>query len=245
MLHKVMKTVAPVAGLALGAMLAGCSVDMGTGGMDGVTLAELDVSAEAPTGVALVGPDNISVSRGDRFDVDVTGDADAVDAVRFELDGDTLKVGRMKNAGRDLGKAQVLVVLPSLRTIALAGSGDVVSDHFDGDGEVSIAGSGTARLGQIATQKLEVAIAGSGSVEGEGSTDTLEVSVAGSGSTRLAGLKAGNADVSIAGSGDVAFASDGKVDASIMGSGDVAVTGNATCTVSAMGSGKLRCSSGS
>ena len=246
MLHQVLKGIAPVAGLALGAMLAGCSIDMDSGGMEGgVPLAELDLTASTPTGVALVGPDNIAVTRGDTFNVDVTGAADAVDAVRFELDGDTLKVGRSKAAGRIAEKAQILVVLPSLNAIALAGSGDVEADYLEGDGEVSIAGSGTVRLRRVATQNLDISIAGSGDVEGQGVTDTLDISVAGSGSTRLAGVKAGSADISIAGSGDVALASDGKVAASILGSGDVAVTGNATCTVNAMGSGTVRCNSGS
>ena len=240
-MRRMIRNVAPVAALVAGTILVGCSVDMGSSGMDGVTLAELDLTAAPPTGVALVGPDDIAVTRGDRFLIDATGDADAVDALRFRLEGDRLKVGRMKGADRDLGKARVRVVLPSLHSIALAGSGDIASDHLTDDGDISVAGSGNVRLAKIATRALDVSIAGSGSVEGSGTTQTLNVSIAGSGSARLSGVRTENADVSIAGSGDVDLASDGTVDASIMGSGDVTVTGNATCSASAMGSGKLRC----
>ena len=241
MFDRFVRTLAPVAGLAMGAMLAGCSVDMDIGGMDGVTMAELDTSAGAPDSISLVGPDNVIITRGETFAVDVTGDTDAVDAVRFKLDGDELAIGRAEGIGRDIGRAQITLVLPSLRAIAIAGSGDVRSDHMVGAGKVSIAGSGDARVTNLVTESLDISIAGSGNVEGSGRTSSLDVSVAGSGSTRLADVTVNSADISIMGSGDVAFASDGTVEASIMGSGNVDVTGRATCEVSAMGSGKLRC----
>ena len=159
----------------------------------------------------------------------------------FGVDLDLPEGEVMAPMGRNgMGKSTTVKVICRM----LAGSGDMSSDHIDGNGEISIAGSGSAKIDTIAADSLEISIAGSGDVEGSGAANTLDASIAGSGSIKLAGVKFDTADISIAGSGDVAFASDGTVEASIVGSGDVEVTGSATCTVSALGSGKLRCSSG-
>ena len=244
MFHKIMKGLAPAAALAIGTLVSGCNINVDMGGMEGVTLAELDTSGTPPTEINLVGPDNVTVERGDTFAVDVTGDDEAVAAVRFERDGDDLTIGRHKDAERNIGKATIRVTLPSLNAIAIAGSGSATTDHLDGSGEISIAGSGDVTLSDIAADSLDISIAGSGDVEGTGAANSLDASIAGSGSIKLGSVKVDSADISIAGSGDVAFASDGTVEASIVGSGDVDVTGSATCTVSALGSGKLRCSAG-
>ena len=244
MIHKILKGLAPVAALAASAMLAGCNVDMQIGDGKGVPLAELDRSGDAPTEIVLAGPDTVIIEKGDVFDVSVSGDERAVEALRFHRDGNSLSVSREKDSGRNIGIASVTVTIPQLDEMVLAGSGEMEAAEMAGTGEVTIAGSGKASVATIAADSFELTIAGSGSFEGSGTADKLEATVAGSGSGNMAGLKVERAEVTIAGSGDIALASDGTVEASIMGSGDVKVTGSATCTVSAMGSGKLRCSAG-
>ena len=245
MFHKVLKGLAPVAALAASAMLAGCNVDMQVGDGKGVPLAELDMQGAAPSELVLAGPDTILVSRGEIFDIEVSGDDGAVEALRFHLEDESLAISRKKDGGRGLGTATVRVTVPSLTAIVMAGSGKIEADELAGQSEVTIAGSGTVTVAQIEVPSLDVTIAGSGDFEAGGTADRLDLTVAGSGSAKMADLQVGNADISIVGSGDAEFASDGKVDASIVGSGDVKVVGSATCTVSAMGSGKLQCSAGS
>ena len=242
MLHTLIRRVAPVAVLALGALAtAGCNGNVQFGDSEGVPLAELDRSGAAPTEIVLAGPDTVTVIEGGAFDIAVSGDERAVNALRFSLEDGSLAIARERNAGSKIGKADVRVTTPSLAAIVLAGSGTVDAQRLTGDVEATIAGSGLVRARQIAAQKLDLTIAGSGGFEGAGTADQLDLTIAGSGSGRMAQLRAGSADVSIVGSGSAEFHSDGKVDASIMGSGDVTVNGDAECTVSKMGSGSVRC----
>ncbi|RXZ64717.1 head GIN domain-containing protein [Pelagerythrobacter rhizovicinus] len=241
MLQKILKGVAPVVALM---MATGCNGNININGSDGVPLSELDLEGKSPTELVLAGPDNVVVTRGDALAIDVSGDQEAIDALRFTFDEETLGVMRENDWNDVDGTATVRVTLPRLDKLVLAGSGRAEVDLLDGDAEVTIAGSGTAETANVDTTSLEVTIAGSGTYRAAGRAEQLDLTIAGSGDARMDGLQVGRADVSIAGSGDAAFASDGRVEASIMGSGDVTVTGSAQCTISAMGSGSLNCRTG-
>ncbi len=233
-----------LAALAATAMVTGCNVSMNVGDFDGVPLAELDMSGEAPTSVALGGPDTLIVTKGEAFTIEVEGDEEARDLLRFNLDDDTLSVGRANNSGSTNGTATVRVTMPSLKAIALGGSGVVEADELSGQTDIAVGGSGKVRVANVSADTLDLAIGGSGSVEASGTSRTLDLAIGGSGSAKMRGLKVDTADIAIGGSGNAQFSSDGTVDASIAGSGDVTVYGNATCTVSAFGSGTLRCEKG-
>ncbi|MGI8943645.1 MAG: head GIN domain-containing protein [Qipengyuania sp.] len=242
MIKKLLKDLAPVAALALGAMAAGCgemNVSFGEG--DGVPLSELDMSGPAPRSLVLASPDSVVVTRGDRLAITVEGDADATEAMRFSLDDDTLAISREKDARQTRGRATIRVTMPSLHAIVLAGSGGIAAQSMAGNAEVTIAGSGRVDVATLQAQKLDVNLAGSGTFAAGGSAERLDLTVAGSGTAEMDELQVERADVNIMGSGEGAFASDGSVEANIMGSGEVTVFGRASCTINSMGSGKLNC----
>ena len=241
MLKKFFKGTGAAVALTTGVMLSGCNVDIDLGDGNGVPLAELDQAGASPSEVVLAGPDAVIVQTGSEFEIEVSGDTRARDALRFELEDDSLAISRAKDADKNIGRATVRVTVPSLQAIVLAGSGAMEATSMDNDAEVTIAGSGTAKVEKLAVNSLELTIAGSGDFETSGTATDMEMTIAGSGSAYMTGLQVDRAEVTIAGSGDAAFASDGTVEASIVGSGDVTVTGSANCTASAMGSGKLRC----
>lgn len=235
----------PFAALALGLATAACgaTMNMSIGDGDGVRLAELDMSGEAPTRVVLAGPDTIIVRQGERLDIDVAGDPEAVDALRFDLDGDALGIMRADKS-KAKGRARVTVTMPATRGIVLAGSGTIQAPSLTGEAEVNIAGSGDVAVSRVAAETLGINLMGSGTMTAAGTAQRLDFNVAGSGSLAARELKVGRADVNIAGSGSGAFASDGEVDANIAGSGEVTVYGRARCKISKMGSGTLRCGPG-
>lgn len=232
-------------------LLAGVALMVGSLGLagclnfsssfDGETLDELDKSGSAPTEIGLAGPDDIVLTVGDTLAIKVEGDADVVETLRFRRKGNALTIGRDSDGNWTRGKAIVRVTMPAPRDVSLAGSGDITAQTLAEKSEVSIAGSGAVRVGEIASDSLEINVAGSGSLEGSGTVSTLEISIAGSGDIDFAEVTVDTADISIAGSGDIALASDGTVEASILGSGDVVVTGNATCKSDAVGSGTMTC----
>lgn len=240
---KFAKAFAPLAAVALAGALSGCDgANVTFNGDKGKKLAELDLTGKAPSELALMGPDEVRITQGDKLAITVEGDPEATEQLRFTLDGDTLGVLREgKWTGSSSKIAIINVTMPAPREISMLGSGRIIGDSVAREAEINIAGSGEVETRSVSADRLEVSIAGSGSYRAAGMVKKLTINIAGSGGAALNGLKADEAEVSVAGSGDTAFASDGKVEANIMGSGSVRVQGRATCTVNAVGSGKLIC----
>lgn len=245
MLHRIFKGIVLIAAVALGAGLSACDgMNFNMGGKEGVPLSELDMSGDPPRELVLAGPDTVLVREGEALAIEVGGDREAVDALRFSREGDTLGITRQKSDRRIRGRATVNVTMPAPRALVLAGSGRIETASLVGDASVTIAGSGHARTQEITADRLEMTLAGSGTYEADGEARDLELTIAGSGTADMRGVKVGTADVTVAGSGEARFASDGTVEANIMGSGEVTVVGRARCTVNSIGSGSLRCEAG-
>ncbi len=207
----------------------------------GVTLQDLDLSEANIRHLAILGPDDVTVTRGERAAIVVEGDEDAADAIRFQLDDNKLSVMRL-GGKRQNGSATVRLTLPKLRKISLAGSGSVHCDTITGGkARISVAGSGSVVCEEIEVENLKIQMMGSGSVTAKGRAKALSLKIAGSGNVAMAGVSVEGASVSMAGSGNASFASDGDVSASMAGSGNVTVKGRARCSVKGVGSGRLVC----
>ncbi|NVE95420.1 head GIN domain-containing protein [Altererythrobacter lutimaris] len=244
MLHKMIKTFAPVAAIALSAALAGCGdFDMKINDSEGVPLAELDMSGPAPEELAVSGPDTIILTEGDTLTITIDGDAEDADQVRFHRDGKTLGVFRESGNWSKGSAVTVNITMPAPREIAIGGSGDVEASTMAREASIAIGGSGSVAVKQIDAESLEVVIGGSGSVAAAGTAESLEMSIGGNGNGDFAELKVDDAEINIGGSGNVSLQSDGKVVANIGGSGNVDVKGDATCTLNSFGSGSLTCTS--
>ena len=244
MFPRFLKMIMPVAALGIGLATSACgNTHISFGDDEGVPLAELDTTGKAPTSLALAGPDKVVVTEGAELAITVSGDQDAVDALRFTIDDGTLGIMRKKHA-KTAGVATIAVTVPALREIIVAGSGDISAPSLAEKTEVNIGGSGTVTVDRVAASHLDVNIGGSGTFNASGTAEKLEFNVAGSGNLKARGLKVDRAEINIAGSGGGEFASDGTVHANILGSGDVTVYGRASCKISAMGSGKLHCRNG-
>ncbi|WP_237487539.1 head GIN domain-containing protein [Parapontixanthobacter aurantiacus] len=237
------RSFAPLAATALGMAIAGCSNAGGYGmsSSSGVPLSELDMSGDAPTRLSLAGSDRVILQRGERLAIEVEGDPDVRELLRFDRRGDKLEISRERSMTSTKGRATIRVTMASPVSIAVAGSGAVETDELASEAELSIAGSGSVAARNLRAEQLGVSIAGSGEVMADGTARSLKLNIAGSGDARLDRLEVDDADINIMGSGNGSFSSDGTVKASIAGSGDVRVYGRARCTVSAAGSGTLTC----
>jgi len=239
---KMLRKVGPFVALAAAAGLAGCDgMDVSFNGEDGVPLAELDMTGDAPTGVALGGSDAVVITTGDEFTIDVDGTDTATDRLRFVLADGTLAIGREEGSWSDDDIATVLITMPSPSTVAVGGSGSITADTMAGNAEIVVGGSGTATVQTIEAESLEIVIGGNGNVEAAGSSDRLEITIGGSGTALMPDLRTDRAEVNIGGSGNASFASDGSVEANIGGSGNVRVYGSASCELNSVGSGELIC----
>lgn len=237
------KRAAPIAALAMSVGLSGCWVP-GSGNwerVDGVPLAELDTSGDAPDTIWLAGPDKVVITEGDTLSITLDGDDEAGEAMRFEREGSRLSIARDPEVYDGRGEAIVRITMPAAANLEIAGSGEIEADTVASSAELEIAGSGDITVANVDSESLEVEIAGSGDVRAAGRTQRLSVEIAGSGNVDLSELMSDDVSVGIAGSGDVRLASNGTVDANIAGSGNVTVIGSASCSVSSAGSGSVNC----
>ncbi|MGB3796755.1 MAG: head GIN domain-containing protein [Alteraurantiacibacter sp.] len=241
-ISKIAARTAPVLAFAAVFGLSGCgNMNVDFDG-DGVPLAELDMSASAPTGVVLAGADAVVISAGSEFAIDVDGSVEASARMRFARDDGNLVIHReVGDWTSSDGRATIHVTMPAPESLVMAGSGTMTTDAMANHSEIVIAGSGNLQADGIAAKEMDVTIAGSGSLEASGSVARLELDIAGSGSAAMTRLQVDDAEISVAGSGGAEFASDGNVEASIAGSGSVRVRGSASCKSNSVGSGKLIC----
>ena len=203
-------------------------------------------AAQGFSKIDLAGSDQVDVRVGPGFSVRADGDSELLDHVKITLDGDTLRIGRFRTGGWHWGggNARISITLPTLAAVAIAGSGNVTVDQVRGalfTGKD--AGSGTLTVGAMQVEQAELSLAGSGRAKLGGTANRLKISIAGSGGLDAEGLRAAQADVSIAGSGSVRATVDGTAKVSVMGSGDVDLGGTARCQVTKLGSGTVRCGS--
>lgn len=137
---------------------------------------------------------------------------------------------------------KVTVHFKKLNSVALAGSGDVISkdkittDHLD----VALAGSGDIKL-EVNAQKLKAAISGSGDIKLTGKATEFEGAVAGSGDLEAYDLVSEKSNLKISGSGTIQCSAEKEIVARISGSGDIKYKGNPSIEdIKVSGSGSVK-----
>ena len=235
--------------LASSLMLGACNMaaDAQSGSEDGGQRSQRSFDLAGFDAVSLAGPHDVIVAVGPRHSVRAEGDSRALERLKIEVDGSSLKIG-MERGNWSMGwkrntpRTTIHVTLPAIRAAAIAGSGDMRVDRVESSRfAASIAGSGDLQIGSLRTRDADFSIAGSGGITASGSADSADISIAGSGDVNLQGVEIRTASVSIVGSGDVRARAMETANVSIMGSGDVDLTGTARCTVNKKGSGSVRC----
>ena len=205
---------------------------------------ERSFSVPAFDRVIVSGSSDVVVATGKAISVRASGDDAALDRLEIKVEKGELQI-RNKSKGWNWtsnGKTRVVVTVPMLRGVDVAGSGNVVVDRIDvPEFSASVAGSGELKLPSLTTSKARFSVAGSGSVDADGRSSETKASVSGSGSLDIAGLKTGVLSASVSGSGEVDAFATTSASVSVAGSGDVRVRGGARCAVSKAGSGSVDC----
>lgn len=197
--------------------------------------------------VKAVGPDDVTIRRGEAFSITAKGPQNMLDELEIELDGDTLLIGRKREgfsfSRRGDDGVEISVTLPRLTAVRLTGSGSIDADSIDGDSVAAeVTGSGDLKIASLTAKRADISVSGSGDIEIDGGTvSTGEYSITGSGDIDVDGLVAQTLDVSVTGSGSVDGNATGSADINILGSGDVTLVGGGKCTSRKLGSGTVTC----
>jgi hypothetical protein len=157
--------------------------------------------------------------------VRVTAGSKAIDRIRTELVGDTLRVST-KSRGLTIGPDPLGAVSISLGVPALVGL------RVDGSADVMLSG--------LSAKAFELRVSGSGDVRARGRVDDLEMEVDGSADTNLRDLATQNANVRIDGSGDSELRVERSLELIVEGSGDVTYHGRPAVSSRLEGSGDVR-----
>lgn len=164
--------------------------------------------------------------------VSVTGSADLVETLEIYVEKGTLNITSKKGKnGNWYGKNSIKVTVsaPSLRALAISGSGDFFSGSSLDEEKFSIAISGSGDVtwkGSINCNEVKIACSGSGDVELKGSAANASIACSGSGDVDMDGFKVKEAKIANSGSADVEIYVSEKLSAVNSGSGDIEVKGS-------------------
>jgi hypothetical protein len=184
---------------------------------------------------------NVTVQQGSRQHILVEAPKDLINNLKGEIKDSTwviTTISCMQYRGEYL---KIFVTLPTLESLQLSGSGDVVSKDvlsIPGKLRLAVNGSGSVDVAAQARQ-IEANIIGSGKIILQGSSDMLNTGVNGSGSLRAFGLPVQTASVDIIGSGDTQVRVTAALSVNITGSGSVYYKGKPTLSVEVTGSGRV------
>jgi len=194
------------------------------------------------TGIENAGSGLVRFMVGDERQVTVETDANILPLIETEVRGGVLVLRTEPGVSIDPTRLVFRITAPDLRSITIAGSGDVllektrlVTDRL----AIAIEGSGDVGAG-IEAGEVAVDIRGSGDVTLAGSAASARFSIQGSGDIEADRLSVLDARAVVRGSGSVTLLATRTLDVDIGGSGDVRYRGGAMVTVRDAGSGELR-----
>ncbi|NLP56616.1 head GIN domain-containing protein [Lutibacter sp. B1] len=192
--------------------------------------------------ISVGGSFHVELFKSNENTITIKGDENVLEFIVTEVENNKLKIYFEKGYNINTRKAvQITVPFKNLEEVALAGSGDIISnDVIEADTlETSIAGSGDIEL-KVSTNKLSSNVAGSGNTNFTGNTNDFNCSIAGSGDIMAYDLTSKIATIKIAGSGDVKVNVTDEIHTSNVGSGDVYYKGNpSVIKAKSVGSGDI------
>lgn len=175
------------------------------------------------TKIQASGSNNVQVTQGSTFKVEVRGYANLLPYYETKLVNGTLELGYKNNTHVRNDNIEVFVTLPVLHALSSAGSGNITTTgNFAGNAsfETHISGSSNITVGQ-------------------GSSENYSSTISGSGNIHALGFVAEKADIRISGSGNNEITATETLNVVIAGSGNVYYLGSPVITVQTSGSGAV------
>lgn len=193
------------------------------------------------TGLNVSVEGKVNVKLGTTFKVEVQAEENLLPYLKTEIEAGELHVYFSRNV-RDVDGLEVSVTMPALESLHLAGSAELVTDGvFEGsDLDLSVSGSGEARLNFIDYDDLKIHLSGSGYIELKGAAGEMQANLSGSGHIMALQCPVREADIHVSGSGSAKVDVVEKLIAHISGSGEVLYEGDPEVESEISGSGKVK-----
>lgn len=197
--------------------------------------------------VVVEGPYQVHLVTGRASAASAQGRRDALDRVTIDVQGQTLRIRRNRNAwggapGADPGTVTVELATRAVRSARLIGPARLDLEGARGlNVELSVEGSGNLRAAGVDADRLSLALLGSGRLDLAGVARTLSGSFQGTGDVAAADLRAGQATIATTTSGAVAVTVNGPATVTANGLGNVRLLGRPVCTISGIAADQVRC----
>lgn len=203
-----------------------------------------DRSVSGYDAVLLAMDANVYVTNGDTFSLQVLAQENILPYIITKVENDRLVIEVKHHVY--LGNhepIQILVTAPGIKSLSVAGSGDIEeqNDWYGTSLKVSVSGSGDIYLENVYGDLMNADISGSGNIEAAGGDVTDEdLNISGSGNIDLRYVTADHVEATISGSGNMYVQALLFLDATISGSGNIYYLGNPQINVQISGSGIIQ-----
>lgn len=171
--------------------------------------------------VELAGGNNVVIRVGGDQSVVVEADDNLLGRVTTKVLSGTLVIGNTPGGFTTKSPMSVVVTIPRLSELTLAGGGNIVVDD-------------------VRAESLTVTLSGGGNLTASGAARSLRLTLSGSGNIWFTGLVADDVDAVLSGSGNMLVTATKSLEASIPGSGSIDYAGSPPhVTKSVTGSGTI------
>jgi hypothetical protein len=197
------------------------------------------------TGIGLSISADIYLSQASEYKVEIEGDADYLERIETEVEGDILKIRSKDHFNFEFHskKVKLYISMPQINSVSISGSGDILAQTAIKTEtlRVKISGSGNVKIQSLSVKSLDMDISGSGDIDLAG-TDVAEdasYTISGSGDINNENLQCKKVDVHVSGSGSVRIWAVDELNARVSGSGDVYYKGRPIVDAKTSGSGGI------
>jgi len=198
--------------------------------------------------VIVEGPYRVHLVTGRASSAVASGTREAIDRVTVDVQGQTLRIRRNRNAwgasqNAAPGPLDIELATRNLRSVRLIGPTQVEVQGGSGlNVDFSVEGSGLLKATGVQADNLSLGLLGSGRIEIAGTARRLRADFQGAGDVAGQALVvAQEATIATTTAGTVALTVNGPVTVNANGLGAVAIFGRPTCTVRGTGEAEVRC----
>ncbi len=210
---------------------ASCTAQWGkkVKGNGNMTTVERNVGEYDAVGVS--GWFDVDLVAGKEGEIILEGESNLLEHIKTEVKNGKLSIKvekgyNLKPSSWDDG-IRITVPVESINSIALSGSGDIVSKTMikSNNFKTAMSGSGDITL-DIEATTIDASMSGSGDITLNGSTTDFDATISGSGDIKAYGLEADNVNATVSGSADIKVTANKMLRARVSGSGDISYRGN-------------------
>ena len=193
------------------------------------------------------GPFIVVVETGKAPSARATGDNAALDRLKVELRGRTLRIGAGVNGwggwpGARPAAPTIKVTVPLLREASLSGAGKLsISKMRSQLAKLGLSGSGEMVVAKIETDRLVGTLLGSGTLRLDGKAQAAQITNEGSGTLWANTLIVGALVLTSSSAGPSGITATKTAKVQSTGTGDVTIYGKPACTVAGLGVGQVIC----